>query len=134
MNQFKSNLAKFIASPLIKRVAITNKTFFRPKNGQNSWNKSCSEYLILYMKFHFWNPKVRHNFGTEPLNQLVLWLNNICFSNLLQSSSSDPSVQSLRWLHFWNSAIHFSPLAHLNSDKSQEVPSHWSSSLWSRQS
>ena len=41
---------------------------------------------------------------------------------LLQSSSSDPSVHSLRWLHFWNSAMHFSPLAHLNWARSQEVP------------
>ena len=53
VKQFRSKYARFIASPLIKRVTIANKTFDRQKNGQKAFDKSCSEYLILCMKFHF---------------------------------------------------------------------------------
>jgi hypothetical protein len=39
----------------------------------------------------------------------------------LQLSSSDPSVQSFLWLHFWYSGTHCSPLAQANSWKKNKI-------------
>ena len=39
------------------------------KVAQNTW----------YLMFHFWNPKIRDNFGTEPVLGLVLWYKHTLF-------------------------------------------------------
>ena len=47
MKQFRSKYAKFIASPLIEKVTITNKTFDRQKNGQKGFENN---FLTLQLR------------------------------------------------------------------------------------
>ena len=92
MKQLHLKYAKFIASYSISLEQITIKIFKIQRNGQKGTNKSCSEYLNLYIKFHFWNIKIRDNFGTEPLPSLLCFVDISCYNCL--------DVILPQWWHF----------------------------------